>query len=86
MANMDIEFEQEKKTKLMAGVGLAHPLALLLAAFFYMICKLPQLAQVFWFTENQGEAIVAFFAFGSLLAASNLSFIVLAFQDLYRWT
>jgi len=40
---------------------------------------------LFWFTENQGEVLLAFFAFGSLIGAQILGFVVVAGFKSYRW-
>ena len=40
---------------------------------------------MFWFTENQGEVLLAFFAVGSLFAAQIFGFLVVAGHKSYRW-
>jgi len=58
---------------------------LLLATFFFLYVKIPQFAGLFWFTQNQAEVILAFFIFGSLIGAQNLSLLAISFtQTRYR--
>jgi len=56
-----------------------------LATYFFLIVKIPQFASLFWFTENQGEVLLAFFAVGSLFGAQIFGFLVVAGHKSYRW-
>lgn len=67
-----------------ARFARAQPFAILLATFFFLILKIPQFASLFWFTQNQGQVLLAFFSFGYLIASQNLSFITLALFHHYR--
>ena len=53
--------------------------------FFFLYVKIPQFTALFWFTQNQAEVVLAFFIFGSLIGAQNLSLVAISYtQSRYR--
>jgi hypothetical protein len=57
----------------------ANPLAIFISTYFFLFLKFPQFMTLFWFTPNEGDVALAFYVFGSLVGAQNLSFFVLKY-------
>ena len=76
--------KRRKRVRFCAQVMQIQPFAILLALYFYILILIPNFCSLFWFTQNQGQVIQSFYAFGCLVGSQNLSFLVITFIEKYR--
>jgi len=62
-----------------------QPLAILLATIFYTYQKIIYFPLLFWFTQNEADIMIVFFAVGLLIGALNGGLMaMLQVKDKYR--
>lgn len=65
------DLSRRKRVSVCARLMRAQPLAILLASFFFTYQKVIYFPLQFWFTQNEADIMIVFFAVGFLVGSLN---------------
>lgn len=79
------DLRRRKRISVCARLMKPQPLAILLATIFFTYQKIIYFPLLFWFTQNEADIMIVFFAVGLLIGALNGGLLaMLQVKDKYR--
>jgi len=79
------DLRRRKRISICARLMKPQPLAILLATIFFTYQKMVYFPLLFWFTQNEADIMIVFFAVGLLIGALNGGLMaMMQVKDKYR--